>query len=84
MWKDKSLSIYISYFCADLECGVHMFMCVHVCMSVPVSVHECIHEWRPEVGIQCLSQSLCLSLFETRSLPEPGALLLTRLPGGEL
>lgn len=76
MWKDKSPSIYISYSCVYLECGVHMFMCVPVCTSVPVSVHECVHEWRPEVGIQCLSQSLCLSLFEKRSLAQLGAHLL--------
>lgn len=50
MRKDKTLSFSSTHSCMSFI-GVYVFMCVHVCLSVPGSVYK----WKPEVDIQCLS-----------------------------
>lgn len=47
-------------------------MCLCVCMCVGVGMSVCTCAWRSEVDVECLPLLLCTSLFDSRSLTDPG------------
>jgi hypothetical protein len=76
MWKDKALSIRSTRSCMSFI-GVYVFMCMHVCLSVPVSVYNksqrlisrflwvhCSREYETHThGFKCLFVYLFIYLF---------------------
>lgn len=44
--------------------GLFVYMCYHVCVSVHVGTHTCVHAQRPEEGVTCPFPTLSTYSFE--------------------
>lgn len=53
-----SVSLYVNWVM------LHIFLCSQICMPV------CMHMWKPEVDVWCLSLLFSTLLFETGSITE--------------